>query len=244
MMRVACFRSAVGCAIALLAVAACDRPDADGAGERSADSRETTQPSADWPAAGGSVDLRRERRIDLTGDGREEMVTVTARGARYDSLEIALAVIGAQRDTLWLERWPSLLYFKYQPIEELDDSAVVRIVRSHVDSLIADDRFTTAGPPPRLSQGTGALDMSREAVRYHLAELDWRGMADLTPADELPPEAHHRIDAQRVAPERVTVVIDELRPRPSFWYFAGGEATYAIAWSEREHAFVRIFACC
>jgi len=27
-------------------------------------------------------------------------------------------------------------------------------------------------------------------------------------------------------------------------YYAGGEATYAIAWSNIEKAFVRIYSCC
>jgi hypothetical protein len=231
--------------VALLSLVACERStDSEPVSRSGGPPEAAPRTTAEWPAQGQRVDLRRERRIDLTGDGIDETVAVTARGARYDSLDITLTVIAAPRDTLWLERWTSLYYFMYDSLEELHDTAVARIVRTHVDSLLAADRFTAAGPPPRLSQGTGTLDMMREAVRYHLAELDWRGMADLTPADELPPDAHNRIDAQRVALQRVDVVIDELRGKPSFWYFAGGEATYAIAWSEREHAFVRIYACC
>jgi hypothetical protein len=39
-------------------------------------------------------------------------------------------------------------------------------------------------------------------------------------------------------------VLAEVRTRPSFMYYAGGEATYAIAWSDRESAFVRTHSCC
>ena len=36
----------------------------------------------------------------------------------------------------------------------------------------------------------------------------------------------------------------ELRDRPAFRYHAGGEATYAVAWSPRERRFVVVHACC
>jgi hypothetical protein len=31
---------------------------------------------------------------------------------------------------------------------------------------------------------------------------------------------------------------------PTFTYFAGGEATYTIAWSNTKQRFVKIFSCC
>lgn len=197
-----------------------------------------------WQDEQAPVDLARERAVDLTGDGRAEVVAVTAQGARHDSLRIALTIMAASGDTLWRDAWSSLHYFKYDGLEGKADTTVARVVRAHVDSLLHESRFTTRGMPARLMQGTGADAAMRESVRYHLAELDWRGGADLTPADPLPASAHDRIDAARVAPERVDVVIRELRELPVFWYYAGGEATYAIAWSEREHAFVRLYSCC
>jgi hypothetical protein len=196
-----------------------------------------------WQDEQAPVDLARERAIDLTGDGRAEVVAVTAQGARHDSLRIALTIRTASGDTLWRDTWSSMHYFKYDGLEGKADTTVARIVRAHVDSLLHESRFTTRGMPARLTQGAAAVAM-HEAVRYHLAELDWRGGADLTPADPLPASAHDRIDAARVAPERVDVVIRELRELPVFWYYAGGEATYAIAWSDREHAFVRLHSCC
>ena len=42
----------------------------------------------------------------------------------------------------------------------------------------------------------------------------------------------------------VESLVAELRDKPTFRYFAGGEATYAIAWSEEERRFVTIWACC
>jgi predicted nicotinamide N-methyase len=81
-------------------------------------------------------------------------------------------------------------------------------------------------------------------VRYHLAELDWRHRAELRPADPTPGEAYSRIEPQHVVPERVTAVLAELEARPSFWYYAGGEAVYAVGWSPREHSLVRFYSCC
>ena len=47
-----------------------------------------------------------------------------------------------------------------------------------------------------------------------------------------------------VGDARVESLVAELRDRPTFRYFAGGEATYAIAWSEEERRFVTVWACC
>jgi hypothetical protein len=200
--------------------------------------------SADWPESGQAVNLRRERALDFTGDGAVEVVQVTARGEEHDSLEITLVIRNAAGDTLWRDGWPSLHYFKYDRVEGKSAEEVRQIVRSHVDSLLADDRFSQRGLPPRLRRGGDSRAMMQEAVQYHLAELDWRGRADLRPADPTPGEAYSRIEPQHVVRERVNVVLQELEARPVFWYYAGGEAVYAIAWSERENAFVRLYSCC
>lgn len=197
-----------------------------------------------WPADGNApVNLRRERRVDLTENGLDERVTVTARGPAYDALDIDLAIVSAAGDTLWMERWSSMHYFRYTPIDELADSAVVRTVQGHVDALLADDGFSASGLPAALSHGATRPAL-RESVTYHLAELDWRRGADLQPSDPTPPQAHSRIRVDHIAQERADVVIDEVLAGPAFMYYAGGEATYAIGWSEREHAFVRLYSCC
>jgi hypothetical protein len=215
----------------------------DSAADMPAAAQTAAAAASEWPAGAGPVNVRRERAVDLTGDGQAETVAVTARGPRYDSLTVTLTITGLQRDTLWLARWSSLHYFKYDTLEGKADTTVMRIVQDHIDGLLAADRFRRQGMPSRFD-GTTALEDMRAAVQYHLAELDWRGGADLTHADELPPDAHSRIDAQTVSPERVSVVIDEVMQMPTFSYYAGGEETYTIAWSAREHAFVRVLSCC
>ena len=117
--------------------------------------------------------------------------------------------------------------------------------KRQVDELLTDDKFSVSGGLPEpLRRGGDPEAMMRETVRYHLAELDWRRAANLRPPQRTPADAHGEIDARSVPLARVSAVIADLSNRPAFMYFAGGEASYAIAWSERERAFVRIHACC
>lgn len=241
---------------AVLATAAC--------GQGAQDSAATADPAADdsaarlpadtgadagiavdaWPAS-GPVDYRREHDADLTTDGRFETVVATAHGPAYDSLDIALTIQGADGDTLWHEAWPSLLYFKYDVREGKADSTVKRIVSDHVEQLLARDRFNMEGGLPAVLRRAGDPDaIMREAIHYHLAELDWRRQAGLSPAAATPTAAYSGISTDQVQAARVDAVLAEVRTRPSFMYYAGGEATYAIAWSDRENAFVRTHSCC
>ncbi|CAN5800346.1 hypothetical protein BH23GEM9_BH23GEM9_16420 [soil metagenome] len=197
-----------------------------------------------WPDPGvDRIDVRRERSYDMNGDGRGEVFVVTARGTRYDSLDIALLIRDIGGDSLWVDRWSSRSYFKYIPLDEQDEATVVRIVRAHVDSLLIDGRFAERGMPRRFRR-ENVDETIAESVRYHLAEIDWRGGASLDARDPTPPEAHNRITAANVAPERVRVVRQELESRPTFMYHAGGEVTYVIGWSQRENSFVRLYSCC
>jgi hypothetical protein len=185
------------------------------------------------------------RAVDLTGDGSPEQIMARADGPAYDSLVVAITIASQRGDTLWHEQWPSLLYFKYDPVAGKADSTVSRIVRDHVERLLVRDRFfMDGGLPPALSHGRSPEADMREAIRYHLAELDYRAAMDLSPADATPQQGWDRIDAATVPEARVAAVLAEVRAVPSFTYFAGGEATYALAWSERERAFVRIHSCC
>lgn len=232
-------------AVLVIGCGTADAPDTAPAPEPSDTTASAPMPtgSAEWPES-GPVDLRRTRAVDFTGDGVDEQIVVTARGTRYDSLDVALTIVGAQQDTLWREEWPSLIYFNYDPLEGKADSTVMRIVRGHVDDLLADEKLEMNGGLPAQLRQADPTDMMREAVRYHLAELDWRRTAGLSPAQPTPPDAHSSIRADSVAMDRVEAVVAELMERPVLMYYAGGEATYAIGWSEREQAFVRLFSCC
>ncbi|HEX2166829.1 MAG TPA: hypothetical protein VHG09_06275, partial [Longimicrobiales bacterium] len=231
---------AAGAAV-LLAACAQGSPDADPgvadtlARSPGADSLATVPDAGashardEWPDA-GPVEYRRQRAVDLTGDGVSETAIAAARGPTFDSLDISITIVDEARDTLWHEAWPSLLYFKYDPLEGKADSTVRRIVGDHVEQLIDTDRFTMdGGLPPALSQGGDPAAIMREAIHYHLAELDWRRAAGLSPAEPTPVDAYSEISTDSIPPQRVAAVMEDVRDSPSFMYYAGGEATYAIA---------------
>jgi hypothetical protein len=232
------------CLCAVLA-AGCDGGASDDVARSAAPGAEPAAAgaAADWPDdPAAAIAVRRERRHDLTGDGSAERIVVEARGPRYDTLEITLAITTARGDTLWLERWPSEYYFHDDAAADRSDPAVARTVRGHVDALLAPEKLQTGLPAGVVGGDPTAL--IEESVRYHLAELDWRRRVDLQPADPLPAEAHRRIDPGQVSPERTRAVAGEVGAGPTFTYYAGGEATYVIGWSVREHALIRLFACC
>ncbi|HSJ25670.1 MAG TPA: hypothetical protein VK929_13430 [Longimicrobiales bacterium] len=232
-------------AFALL-LAACD------AGDTPAPPAATTPPageapgdvSATWPlddAAG--VHVRRERAASLTASGARDVIIVTAEGPRYDSLDIRLFITNADGDTLWADAWNSSYYFYYDDLSGRSRMDVMTTVQAQVDTLLHDSRLTARGLPEPM-QAADYGDLFRESTRYHLAELDWRNRASLRPAELTPAEAYDRINVEDVAPARVGVVLSEVASGPTYWYYAGGEASYVIGWSVREHAFVRIFSCC
>jgi hypothetical protein len=229
--------------LAAVGVAACERGDRAARDEAAPDAPAARAEQA-WPEPGrGMIDVERVRAVDLTGDGAAERVSVTARGARYEDLDIRLAITGARRDTLWAEAWRSDYYFHYDPMEGKSAQEIAALVQAHVDDLVAEGRFHPRGMPEGMMGGDPSETM-RESVRYHLAELDWRRGADLEPAELTPPDAYRRIEPGNIAPERVQAVLQELLQGPTYNYFAGGEASYVLGWSAREQSFVRLFACC
>jgi hypothetical protein len=238
--------------VASLTFTACDRGSDPGSGraDAAADANvvgmSAREPALDegWQEPGaGWVDVRRQRAFDLTSDGAAEEILVTAEGASYDSLTVTLVIRTVAGDTLWLHSWPSLLYFQYDPLAGRADTTVARIVRGHVDSLVHQSRFSERGLPSMMRRG-GADATMNESVQFHLAEIDFRGRANLEARDPIPAGSWDRINAENVAPARVRAVRGELEAGPTFMYYTGGEAWYALGWSPREQALVRLFSCC
>ena len=230
------------CAVSAACGGADEQPD-----ERPVGDSLAVAPDSAWPGVNaGDISIRRSREIDFTRDGRNETIDVSARGPRYDSLDIALVITGADGDTLWWEDWTSLHYFKYVDINTHTPDSIARVVQAHVDTLLHDTHFSMTGGLPALLRRTTTPpeDIMREAVAYHLAELDWRRTAGLRPSQPTPPAGYSAVSASNVPADRVSNVMQELMSYPSFMYYAGGEATYAIAWSRLENAFVRIYSCC
>jgi hypothetical protein len=212
----------------------------------SACGRDAGDREADTTATGDAITIRRTREVDLTGDRRPERFLVLATGPRYDSLEVTLEIRSPEDSLLYTASWESSFYFHYDDRSQLTDSIVEHRVRAQIDSLLADDAFQPAGRSLTTDERINREGM-RDAIRYDIAEERWR-TANGIPADSsTPPQAHDaiaRIAQDSVGEAQIESLVAELRDRPTFRYFAGGEATYAIAWSDEERRFVTVWACC
>ncbi len=225
-------RARSGWAFLVAFIAACGRD----AGDRPAESA----------ATGDAITIRRSREVDLTGDRRPERFLVLATGPRYDSLEVTLEIRSPEDSLLYTASWESSFYFHYDDRAQLTDSIVEHRVRAQIDSLLTNESFQPAGRGLTTDERLNREEM-RNAIRYDIAEERWR-TAHAIPADSsTPPQAYDAINLiarDSVGEAQIESLVAELRDRPTFRYFAGGEATYAIAWSDEERRFVTVWACC
>ena len=209
------------------------------------DASDTTAASV-APAAptGDTIRIARGISEDLTGDGRPERLTLDARGPTIDSLRVRLEIRSPEDSLLLASSWTSEFYFQYVDRAEMTDAAADSTVRKHINAVLTDSAFRNrvAGTV----SDTMMLGMMRDAIRYDIATHQWRTENSLAPGDELPPAAHDPINtlARAVPRSRIDALVTELRGRKTFTWFAGGEVTYTIAWSDRERRFVTIFSCC
>lgn len=221
-------RTLTRCTLVIATLAACGRDAENGSGA----------------AAGEPVALRRTRQVDLTGDRRPERLVVVATGARYDSLAITLEIRSPEDSLLYADSWESSVYFQNDDRSRLADSAVEQRVRAQIDSVLGNNSFRPAGteltPDERMNR-----EGMRDAIRFDIAEEMWRRANGVPVDSSTPPTAMEAIEAiarDSVSDARVESLVAELRDRPTFRYFAGGEATYAIAWSEEERRFVTVWS--
>jgi hypothetical protein len=202
--------------------------------------------TVDTMAAGDAITIRRSRAVDLTGDRRAERFLVLATGPRYDSLEVTLEIRSPEDSLLYTASWESSFYFHYDDRSQLSDSVVEHRVRAQIDSLLGNAAFQPAGRRVTTDERLNRETM-RDAIRFDIAEERWRA-ANAIPADSSTPpqawDAINRIAQDSVSETQIESLVAELQDRPTFRYFAGGEATYAIAWSDEERRFVTVWACC
>jgi hypothetical protein len=195
-------------------------------------------------AVADSINIVKERLEDLTGDGVNEKIVLTARGPKMDSLRVRLEIRGSGDSVHYVSSWTSQFYFQYLDRPTMTDAAADSTVRRRLDAVLADSAFRTGvrGSAADTIQAT----MMRDAIRYDIATTQLRVAHGLPLDVELPPSAHDSINtlASAVAKARIDALYDELKGKKSFTYFAGGEVTYSIAWSDRERRFVTIFSCC
>ncbi len=225
-------KSLTRCALLIVISAGCDR--------------DARQEASDSAAAGPGITIRRAREVDLSGDRRPERFIVLATGNRYDSLEVTLEIRSPEDSILYVDSWDSGLYFENDDRSQLTDSAVEHRVRAQIDSLLGNAAFRPGGDELTSDERMSREGM-RDAIRDDVAEEMWRQEHRIPVDSSTPSTAGAAIDTiahARVSDARVESLVAELRDRPTFRYFAGGEANYAIAWSEEERRFVTVWACC
>ena len=205
------------------------------------DARDSARVVATTPDA---ISISRQRSEDLTGDGAPEMLTLAARGPAIDSLRVRLEIRSASDSLLYAATWDSHFYFQYVERASLSDAAADSIVRRHLDVVLGDTAFRVV--PAATGRDTIQTTMMRDAIRYDIATHRLRTAHGIAPGEEVPPSAHDSINVLATAVRRAEIdaLVDELRGRRSFTFFAGGEVTYSIAWSDREKRFVTVFSCC
>ena len=208
--------------------------------------RDSDRPASDSAATGDAITIRRTREVDLTGDRRPERFVVVATGLRYDSLDVTLEIRSPEDSLLYTDSWDSGFYFHYDDRSQLTDSVVEHRVRAQIDSLLGNAAFRPAGTALTTDERMNREGM-HDAIRYDVAEEMWR-RANRIPIDSSTPpsafDAVSQLARDSVGEARIESLVAELRDRPTFRYFAGGEATYAIAWSDEERRFVTVWACC
>ena len=199
-------------------------------------------PSAGAPSDGEPIRIAHAADRDLTGDGVPERIEVEARGPAFDSLEVRLTISRGGRP-LHAARWNSALYFFYEEPSLLADSVIEARVREHLATLVTDS-LSDRGPPVLWWSERERTREVRASLERSVAEVMWRESHGLAPGDPLPREAYAGIAALQPPAARVDSLVRELRDKPVYSYFAGGEATYYIAWSDREQRFHMVYSCC
>ena len=125
--------------------------------------------------------------------------------------------------------------------EPTDDAAVAKVV-GHLQRLLSDSSFSADGPSQQLKNSVaGGME---DAIRYDLKEYAVRQKNSLPASAPLTPSLHAQVESTTVSNAAIDSLVKELDTAPTFRYFAGGEVTYIVAWSEVKKRFVRIFACC
>lgn len=196
-------------------------------------------------AGGSDLRWRNETYRELDGDeeNAERLVATVSKGP-LDSTMVRLEIRTSKDKILYRHEWPAVSYVKYGEPGSANDSAVVlRATELQLGRIFSDSAFIRGADAPGYS---GKTDVDLDAIRYDIAEHEYRTAKSLKRWEPLPPGAYDEVNAlARAVPlARIQAIAAETRAMPAFKYYAGGEETYVIAWSTSEGRMVRIAACC
>ena len=195
--------------------------------------------------AGGDLRWRNETYRELDGDdeNQERLVATVSKGP-LESTSVRFEVRSSKDRILYRHDWPAVSYVKYgEPGSAKDSAVVLNEARRQIGVIFADSAFLNGAAAPRYS---GKTDTDLDAIRYDIAEHEYRTAKGLKKWEPLPPAAYTELEthARMVPLARIQQVAAETRDKPAFRFYAGGEENYVIAWSASEGRMVRIAACC
>ena len=233
--RSSCPRVTLSALLALattLSLAACGGRD-EGEARAAADSASRAALARTEATAAPPVALTQERDADLTGDRVPELLRVTARGARPESLAVTLAVRDSGGTSLFRRTWSSGTWLARIDPSVLTPAIADSIVRRRVDDLLGDAAIVKSG----------STSIDPRAVAFDLAERRWREQHGLADSLALPADGQDAVtvamaDTTRDA-ARVRALVAELRRQPVLTWLEG-DGRRAIAWSPKERRFVRV----
>lgn len=179
--------------------------------------------------AGTPVALTQERDADLTGDRRAELLRVTARGTRPESLAVTLTVRDSGGATLYRQQWMSGTWLARLDPSVLTPAIADSLVRRRVDDVLGASAIAKPG----------AATVDPRAVAWDVAERRWRESHALADSLPLPAEGRDGIAVAARDTMRVRPLVAELRRQPTLGWLMG-DARQAIAWSPTERRFVRV----
>lgn len=156
-------------ALLLLVLAACGGGDATADSAAADSARRASLATAD-AAVGPPTSITQETEADLTADGTPELVRVTARGARPESLAVTLVVLDrAGARELHREQWSSGAWLARIDPAVLTPAIADSIVRRRVDDVLGDSAVVPGakGAPPVLRWSTGD---AQQAITWNPTE--------------------------------------------------------------------------
>lgn len=202
-------------------------------------------PATGAVAGGSDLWWRNETYRELDGDeeNAERLVATVSKGP-LDSTMVRLEIRTSKDRILYRHEWPAVSYMKYDaPGSAKDSAAVLRETERQMNRIFADSAFIRGAEAPGYS---GKAELGLDAIRYDIAEHEYRAANSLKLWEPLTATARDEINTRSLAVPlaRVRAVANDTRNAPAFKYYAGGEETYVIAWSTSEGRLVRIAACC
>ena len=225
-------------------LSACSGGEGDGT-DTTSGSAVSASAGSEPMAAGGDLRWRNDAYRELDGDDENaERLVATVSDGPLDSMVVRLEIRTSKDGLLYRHEWPAVAYMKYaRPGSVRDSAAVLRATEREVAKIFADSAFIPGSAAPRYS---GKTEADLDAIRYDVAEQEYRGSKSLKRWAPLPVGAYDEINvfARNVSTARIQAIAAQTRNMPAFRYYAGGEETYVIAWSTSEGRLVRIAACC